>query len=71
VGERIDFPNPCPLSRLPRPYRGASDPAGADDDGGGAARAVRRARDAGADEIVLAPATADPDEIERVEDLLF
>jgi len=38
VGERINFPNPCPLSRLPRPRRGACDPAGADDDGGGAAR---------------------------------
>ena len=33
--------------------------------------AVRRARDAGTDELVLAPTTADPDEIERVEDLLF
>ena len=33
--------------------------------------AVRRARDAGADEIVLAPTTTDPDEIRRVEDLLF
>ena len=33
--------------------------------------AVQRARDAGADEIVLAPSTIDPDEIKRVEDLLF
>lgn len=33
--------------------------------------AVQRARDAGADEIVLAPTTIDPDEIRRVEDLLF
>jgi alkanesulfonate monooxygenase SsuD/methylene tetrahydromethanopterin reductase-like flavin-dependent oxidoreductase (luciferase family) len=33
--------------------------------------AVARARDAGADEIVLAPTTLDPTEIERVQDLLF
>ena len=33
--------------------------------------AVQRARDAGADEIVLAPTTIDPDEVRRVEDLLF
>jgi hypothetical protein len=33
--------------------------------------AVQRARDFGADEIVLAPTTKDPDEIKRVEDLLF
>jgi alkanesulfonate monooxygenase SsuD/methylene tetrahydromethanopterin reductase-like flavin-dependent oxidoreductase (luciferase family) len=33
--------------------------------------AVQRARDAGADEIVLAPTTTDPAEIRRVEDLLF
>jgi alkanesulfonate monooxygenase SsuD/methylene tetrahydromethanopterin reductase-like flavin-dependent oxidoreductase (luciferase family) len=33
--------------------------------------AVQRARDHGADEIVLAPTTLDPDEIKRVEDLLF
>jgi alkanesulfonate monooxygenase SsuD/methylene tetrahydromethanopterin reductase-like flavin-dependent oxidoreductase (luciferase family) len=33
--------------------------------------AVARARDAGADEIVLAPTTTDPTEIERVQDLLF
>jgi hypothetical protein len=33
--------------------------------------AVARARDAGADEIVLAPTTLDPSEIKRVEDLLF
>jgi alkanesulfonate monooxygenase SsuD/methylene tetrahydromethanopterin reductase-like flavin-dependent oxidoreductase (luciferase family) len=33
--------------------------------------AVARARDAGADEIVLAPTTLDPSEIERVQDLLF
>jgi alkanesulfonate monooxygenase SsuD/methylene tetrahydromethanopterin reductase-like flavin-dependent oxidoreductase (luciferase family) len=33
--------------------------------------AVARARDAGADEIVLAPTTVDPAEIARVEDLLF
>jgi alkanesulfonate monooxygenase SsuD/methylene tetrahydromethanopterin reductase-like flavin-dependent oxidoreductase (luciferase family) len=33
--------------------------------------AVQRARDAGADEIVLAPTTKDPAEIRRVEDLLF
>ena len=33
--------------------------------------AVQRARDAGADEIVLAPTTKDPAEIKRVEDLLF
>lgn len=33
--------------------------------------AVARARDAGADEIVLAPTTLDPTEIKRVEDLLF
>jgi alkanesulfonate monooxygenase SsuD/methylene tetrahydromethanopterin reductase-like flavin-dependent oxidoreductase (luciferase family) len=33
--------------------------------------AVRRARDAGADEIVLAPTTKDPAEIKRVEDALF
>jgi alkanesulfonate monooxygenase SsuD/methylene tetrahydromethanopterin reductase-like flavin-dependent oxidoreductase (luciferase family) len=33
--------------------------------------AVQRARDAGADEIVLAPTTIDPDEIRRVADLLF
>jgi len=33
--------------------------------------AVARARDAGADEIVLAPTTLDPNEIERVQDLLF
>ncbi len=33
--------------------------------------AVARARDAGADELVLAPTTLDPDEIARVEDLLF
>ena len=33
--------------------------------------AVQRARDLGADEIVLAPTTKDPDEIKRVEDLLF
>jgi alkanesulfonate monooxygenase SsuD/methylene tetrahydromethanopterin reductase-like flavin-dependent oxidoreductase (luciferase family) len=33
--------------------------------------AVARARDAGADEIVLAPTTLDPSEIARVEDLLF
>jgi hypothetical protein len=33
--------------------------------------AVARASDAGADEIVLAPTTLDPDEIKRVEDLLF
>jgi hypothetical protein len=32
---------------------------------------VARARDAGADEIVLAPTTLDPAEIERVQDLLF
>jgi len=32
--------------------------------------AVGRARDAGADEIVLAPTTIDPDEIKRVEDLV-
>ncbi len=33
--------------------------------------AIRRARDAGADEVVLAPTTTDPAEIKRVEDLLF
>ena len=33
--------------------------------------AVQRARDVGADEIVLAPTTTDPAEIKRVEDLLF
>jgi alkanesulfonate monooxygenase SsuD/methylene tetrahydromethanopterin reductase-like flavin-dependent oxidoreductase (luciferase family) len=33
--------------------------------------AVARARDAGADEIVLAPTTLDPCEVKRVEDLLF
>lgn len=33
--------------------------------------AVARARDAGADEIVLAPTTLDPSEIKRLEDLLF
>jgi len=33
--------------------------------------AVQRARDIGADEIVLAPTTSDPDEVKRVEDLLF
>src|SRR5688572_10801160 len=33
--------------------------------------AVARARDAGADEIVLAPTTLDPAEIKRIEDLLF
>jgi alkanesulfonate monooxygenase SsuD/methylene tetrahydromethanopterin reductase-like flavin-dependent oxidoreductase (luciferase family) len=33
--------------------------------------AVQRARDAGADEMVLAPTTRDPAEIKRVEDLLF
>ncbi|MCC6849020.1 MAG: LLM class flavin-dependent oxidoreductase [Deltaproteobacteria bacterium] len=32
---------------------------------------VARARDAGADEIILAPTTLDPDEVRRVEDLLF
>ncbi len=33
--------------------------------------AVARARDLGADELVLAPTTADPDEVKRLEDLLF
>ena len=33
--------------------------------------AVQRARDAGADEIVLAPTTKDPAEVQRVADLLF
>lgn len=33
--------------------------------------AVARARDAGADEIVLAPTTLDPSEVKRLEDLLF
>ncbi len=33
--------------------------------------AVARARDAGADELVLAPTTLDPEEVARVEDLLF
>lgn len=33
--------------------------------------AVARARDAGANELVLAPTTLDPDEVKRVEDLLF
>lgn len=40
-------------------------------DAGGLRDAVARARDAGADEIVLAPTTLDPEEIKRVEDLLF
>jgi hypothetical protein len=40
-------------------------------DAAGLRDAVARARDAGADEIVLAPTTSDPDEIARVEDLLF
>lgn len=33
--------------------------------------AVARARDNGADEVILAPTTLDPDEVKRVEDLLF
>ena len=33
--------------------------------------AVTRAQDAGADECVLVPTTADPDELRRVEDILF
>jgi alkanesulfonate monooxygenase SsuD/methylene tetrahydromethanopterin reductase-like flavin-dependent oxidoreductase (luciferase family) len=33
--------------------------------------AVARARDLGADEVVLAPTTADVDEVKRLEDLLF
>lgn len=40
-------------------------------DAGALRDAVQRARDAGADEIVLAPTTTDPAEIKRVEDLLF
>ncbi|MCC6765450.1 MAG: LLM class flavin-dependent oxidoreductase [Deltaproteobacteria bacterium] len=40
-------------------------------DASGLRDAVTRARDAGADEIILAPTTLDPDEIKRVEDLLF
>ncbi|HEV7732382.1 MAG TPA: LLM class flavin-dependent oxidoreductase [Candidatus Binatia bacterium] len=33
--------------------------------------AVARARDAGADELLIAPTTADPDELARLEDVLF
>ena len=33
--------------------------------------AVARARDLGTDELVLAPTTTDPDEVKRLEDLLF
>ena len=39
-------------------------------DAGALRAAVRRARDAGADELLLVPTTADPDEVARVADIL-